>query len=92
MPLDLAGAISEIYMGAVTEEMPTPIPPKKRKIRNVYQLGARAVPSEESRYKPAMPKSVFLRPYLSEGIPPNKAAYYGTYKGNGNGQAMFKNV
>ncbi len=72
-PLCDAGDNSLIYIGAVTEEHPTAIPPANLKRRNTYQLNARAVPIAETRKRTAIQKTVFLRPNLSDGIPPNIA-------------------
>ena len=71
-PRFAGGAISEIYMGAITEETPTPSPPKKRKIKNVVHSKATAVPKEANKYKMATMIRVIFLPYFSAGIPPIK--------------------
>src|SRR5687768_16347022 len=62
-----------MYIGAVTEEHPTASPPTNLKSKKTYQLKARAVPIAATRKSTAIQKTVFLRPYLSDGIPPNIA-------------------
>ncbi len=49
LPREPAGAISEMYIGAATDETPTPTPPMKRKIMNETISGARAEPSADVR-------------------------------------------
>src|SRR5687768_5952574 len=72
-PLCEAGASSLIYIGAVTEEHPTPNPPTNLKKRKTYQSTANADPTAETKNNTAIQNKVFLRPSLSEGIPPNIA-------------------
>jgi hypothetical protein len=43
-----------MYMGAVTDEAPTPRPPEKRNKRKMGQLVEHAVPRDEMRYKEAI--------------------------------------
>src|SRR5688572_10176855 len=62
-----------MYMGAVTEEHPTPRPPTNLKKRNVYQSIESAEPTAETKNNTAIQNNVFLRPSLSEGIPPSIA-------------------
>jgi hypothetical protein len=51
LPRRSAGDTSEMYMGAVTEDIPTPRPPKNLKHKNKYQLSASAVPIDDNSYK-----------------------------------------
>src|SRR4051812_29619965 len=71
-PLFWAGAISEIYTGAVTEEAPTPSPPANLNSKKICQLVEKAVPREETRYMAAIIIKVFLLPSLSAGMLPIK--------------------
>jgi hypothetical protein len=48
-PRYLGGAISEMYMGATTVEMPMPNPPMKRATMNVATLGARPEPTAPTK-------------------------------------------
>ena len=65
--------ISDMYMGAATEEAPTPKPPIKRKNKNIYQFVAKAEPAADMKYNTPIQKSVFFLPIRSDGNPPNKA-------------------
>src|SRR5690606_19961394 len=67
------GAISEMYIGATTDEIPTPTPPMNRKIKNIPQPVARPEPSADTRYSTATMSRLILRPYLSAGTPPYRA-------------------
>ena len=62
-----------MYIGAATEEAPTPTPPMNLKKENVYGSVASADPRAEIEYKIPIQNKVFLRPNLSQGIPPNNA-------------------
>src|SRR5215210_7835357 len=73
LPLMRAGDISEIYIGATTDEAPTASPPIKRKAIKDGKLLARALPSAESAKSNAMIKRIGFLPYLSVGIPAVKA-------------------
>lgn len=68
-----AGASSPMYIGAVTEEQPTPSPPRNRNTRKVNQLVASADPTAEIRNRNAIQHNVFFRPSRSVGIPPSMA-------------------
>ena len=48
-PLFFAGAISEIYMGATTEEAPTPNPP--RNLNKVNEVTSQAKPDPTAEIK-----------------------------------------
>ena len=54
LPLIFAGDISAIYIGATTDEAPTPIPPRKRNIINEVTLFANAVPTAVKTYNIAI--------------------------------------
>ncbi len=48
-PRCLGGAISEMYMGATTVEMPMPKPPITRAAMNTVTLGAKAEPTAPTK-------------------------------------------
>ncbi len=68
-PRYFAGAISEIYMGDKTDDPPTANPPIMRKTMKELTWFDRPVPMAESRNNAAITFSMFLRPYLSPGLP-----------------------
>ena len=68
-PLTFAGDISEIYMGATTEEAPMDNPPNNLKIMNCRMVFESALPMAETRNKTAMMNNIGFRPYLSAGYP-----------------------
>src|SRR5689334_9728994 len=68
-PLIFAGAISEIYIGPTTEEAPTAMPPRKRKVTKRSQIEEEAQPIADKRYRIAMPVNTFFRPYRCAGAP-----------------------
>ena len=70
-PLKLAGEISDIYMGATTEEAPTPMPPIRRKKTKRDQLLVMALPIAETAKSTAMINNTGFLPNLSAGIPAN---------------------
>src|SRR5690606_11206154 len=69
-PRYCGGAISEMYIGAATVEIPTPRPPINRKSMNEYTSGASAEPTADTRYSTPIQSKVFFRPKCSEGQPP----------------------
>src|SRR5215510_15125898 len=73
LPLVAGVDISEIYVGATTEETPMPNPPMKRKNENIYGFGAIAVPIADTAKKMPTQNNVFFLPYLSAGMPPINA-------------------
>src|SRR5690606_29778661 len=72
-PLERAGAISEMYIGAATDDAPTPRPPMKRKNMNEYSSGATADPTADTKYNTPTQNSVFFLPSMSTGMPANSA-------------------
>src|SRR5688572_12103642 len=68
-PLNLAGAISEIYIGPTTEDAPTARPPIKRNVTNSIQTDVEAHPIADNRYNIAMNIKTFFRPNFCAGIP-----------------------
>ena len=68
-PLTFAGDISEIYIGATTEEAPMDNPPINLKIMNCRREVESALPMAETRNKPPMMNNIGFRPYLSVGYP-----------------------
>lgn len=73
LPLILAGEISDIYIGATTDEAPTAMPPIKRNAIKVDKLFANALPNAENAKRNAMINKIGFLPYLSEGFPAIKA-------------------
>src|SRR5580658_4747510 len=71
-PRYLGGAISEMYMGATTVEMPTPNPPMTRAAMNVATLGANPDPAAPTEERMPIQDSVALRAKRSAGHPPSK--------------------
>jgi len=63
-----AGDISAIYIGATTDEAPTPIPPRKRNIINELTSAARALPTAVMTYNAAIAKRMGFLPYRSAGL------------------------
>ena len=57
-----AGEISEMYVGAVTVEAPTPSPPMNLKKEKLYGSIARPEPIAEKKYKTPIPMRVFFLP------------------------------
>jgi hypothetical protein len=68
-----AGAISEINIGAATVDAPTPNPPMKRANMKNITFGAIPDKTAEIKYSNPTDTSVFFRPNLAVGIPPNIA-------------------
>src|SRR5687767_4973502 len=65
--------ISDIYVGAATDDTPIPKPPMKRKKENEYGPGARAEPMAEMVNKSPIQINTFFLPYFSVGMPPKIA-------------------
>ena len=72
-PLNLAGEISEIYMGPATDDAPTANPPRKRNSIKKEWLDVVALPKAETAYKIATTNNTNLLPYLSAGLPAVRA-------------------
>src|SRR5882762_3146103 len=68
-PRSFAGAISEIYIGATTEDAPTAIPPIIRNTMNRSQADTDAQPTAATMKNTAMTCKTFLRPYFLAGAP-----------------------
>src|SRR5665213_2531944 len=73
LPREAAGEISEMYIGAMMDEAPTPRPPIKRSVMNKYQLVDSDVPSDPIKKMMAIMSSDFLRPMASAGMRPRNA-------------------
>ena len=69
LPLNLAGAISAMYIGPNTDDPPIASPPMNRANTNEPQFQANAHPIAESRYRIASMRRLARRPYLSPGYP-----------------------
>ena len=69
----LAGEISDIYMGATTDEAPTPMPPIKRYAINEGRLFDNALPNADAAKRNAIINKTGFLPYLSAGLPAIKA-------------------
>ena len=66
-------AISEIYIGAAIEDIPTAIPPTNLKKEKVKGSVANADPTAETKKNKPIKVKVFFRPNLFVGKAPNKA-------------------
>ena len=64
-PLILGGANSEMYNGASTDAIPTPIPPMSLATISKVNDGGKVDPNAEMKNKKAATISTGLRPYLS---------------------------
>src|SRR6185503_10483426 len=73
LPRNLAGAISDIYIGATTDEAPTASPPMIRKKINKAHAETEAHPMAATINMTAMVCSTFLRPYFLAGMLANIA-------------------
>ena len=56
-----------MYIGATTDDAPTPRPPSHRNTRKEYQSQATALPTAETKYRIAIQNSVLRRPIRSAG-------------------------
>src|SRR6185503_15634523 len=81
MPLNCDGAIYAMYMGQITEAIPIPNPPIKRKQMSIKEPSVNAQPNAEMANKKAAINITFLRPKTFPNLPltatpamqPNKA-------------------
>ena len=69
LPLNFAGAISEIYIGDNTEAPPTARPPMNRNITKIDNEFANPVPIAEMKNSAAITLSMVLLPKTSPGFP-----------------------
>src|SRR6185437_15131118 len=65
LPRLVAGANSAMYIGAVVEAMPTPMPPRNREAISTPKAGEKAQPIAESRNAPAAPSRTAFLPNRS---------------------------
>lgn len=72
-PRHLAGAISAMYAGAITEAMPIPSPPSTRQSMRSGTLNANPEPIEEMTNRAEPSSMTFLRPQRSARLPANQA-------------------
>ena len=72
-PRSLAGAISAMYAGAITEAIPTPRPPMIRKSTSTQRLGARPVPRAATKKRIAAIRITISRPMWSANRPASSA-------------------
>ena len=70
-PRQAGGAISAMYIGAATVEMPTPSPPMNRATLNEYTSVASADHTAETKYSAPIHSNVARRPKRSAGQPPS---------------------
>src|SRR5665213_4267159 len=68
-PLHLAGASSEMNIGATIAAKPTPTPPKILARTRKDGVSATAQPRADTTNKTAESNNIFLRPYLSAKYP-----------------------
>jgi len=69
----LAGEISDIYIGATTDDAPIPSPPIKRNIINKGRLLASALPMADMVKRNATINKTGFLPNLSAGFPDDRA-------------------
>lgn len=68
-----ADAISEMYKGAATVEMPIPKPPMNPATVNAYTSVGKLDQTADTIYRTPTPSNVSLRPKRSGGQPPSNA-------------------
>jgi hypothetical protein len=69
----LGGDVSAMYAGAMTEAMPTPMPPRTRKATTSHTFGASAVPIALTRKNKAAIFITEMRPIASAIRPADMA-------------------
>ena len=72
-PLIFGGENSEMYMGAKTEAMPTPNPPRRRAAIRIVNVGGIVEPRAETKNNQAAKTKIGLRPNRSLKAPATNA-------------------